>query len=139
MENNLNTNNKFWRYITNFWTFVVYIVAIGDYITNNGWHDYLGPVATIYVAILAIYAGEKEFERWYDYYKGRHPGEVFIFIWTILIIGLITTNFFLNKPYVLPGEIITVYITVLGILAITNKSKKIFKEKHNKQHTLKGK
>ncbi len=132
MFHNLKNNPKMWRYLANFWTVVFYIFIIIDFIKNNALDKFLGPLAAIYIATLAIYAGEKEFERWHELYKGRHPGEVFIILWTILMTGLFAADFIMQKHYKMPGEITAVYIAVLGVLAITRKSKSFFAKKGGK-------
>jgi hypothetical protein len=121
--------DKFWRYLVNFWTVVVYAAVICDFIKNNARENLLAPVVIIYVAVLAIYAGAKEFERWYEFHEGRHPGELFVIAWTILITGLWILGSIFSKPYKIPGEVVSAYISVLGILAVTRKSKSLFKRK----------
>jgi len=59
------------------------VVIILDFISVNHYSDLLDLVAVIYIAILSIYAGTKEFERWFSHYNAHHPGEVFIVSWTI--------------------------------------------------------
>ena len=116
-------DNKMWRYLTNFWTFVIYTVVILDFIAGNTLTEFLGPVCAIYIAILGIFSAEKEFERWHDYHVGRHPGEVYVVLWTFLIITLLILEFTHYRDYILPSEVFSTYIVVLGILAITRKSK----------------
>jgi len=124
---NWASRDKFWRYLVNFWTVVVYAAVIYDFVKNNARENLLAPVIIIYVAILAIYVGAKEFERWREFHEGRHPGELFVIGWTVLIVGLWVLGIILAKPYRIPGEVISAYISVLGVLAITRKSKSLFK------------
>lgn len=44
-------------------------------------------------------------------------------IWTVLIVGILIAKVVLHKPYAFPGEVLSSYITVLSIMAITRKSK----------------
>lgn len=67
-------NKSFWKHLTNFWTFLFFSVIIFDWITQNALLEFLEILAFIYVAILAIYAGNKEFERWYAKKSQAHPG-----------------------------------------------------------------
>ncbi len=118
---------KIWRYLVNFWAIVLYAVIIADFYTRNTLTDFLGPVSAIYIAALAIYSAQKEFERWHNYNLGRHPGEVYVFIWTFLIIVLLVLQILYHETYRLPSEIFTTYIVVIGILAITKRSKKSYR------------
>ena len=123
-------NFNFWRYLTNFWSMALYILVIYDFAKNNGAGEMLGPVSAIYAGVLAIYATNKEFERWrYLNNKGKHPGEAFVIAWTILIFTIIVIDFIFSSPYKLPSEITSVYIAVLGVLALTRKSKSLHEKK----------
>ncbi len=121
-----------WRHLVNLWSLVLYTVIIVDFYLNNGLTSFLGPVSAIYIAILAVYTAQKEFERWHNYNVGRHPGEMYVFIWTVLVIGLLVLEFWHRDVYTLPNEIFTTYIVVLGILAITKKSKTNYLSKRRK-------
>ena len=121
-----NKDNFSWRYVVNLWMVLLFITIILDFIAENAFSNIVGPLAAIYTATLAIYSAEKEFERWQDYYDGRHPGEVYVILWTVLIIGILVTDVILGKLYKMEPEIIATYIVVLGILAVTRKSKSFF-------------
>ncbi|MBX4199251.1 hypothetical protein KW800_03225 [Candidatus Parcubacteria bacterium] len=88
----------------------------------------IGPVLAIYTGALVLYSAEKEFERWKFYFIGRHPGEIYVALWTVLVFGLLVWSFVTNDGYKMEPEIISTYIVVLGVLAITKKSKSMFKE-----------
>lgn len=118
-------NDSWWRNLANFWTLVCYAGVIFDFLENGAFQYYIAPILIIYVSILAIYSGLKEFERWHDFHEGRHPGEFFVIGWTALIIGLVLAGYLMQRPYRVPGEIISTYIAVLGVLAITQKSKSL--------------
>jgi hypothetical protein len=105
-------------------------MAIGwDFYKNNGFASFTTPLLVLYIAVLAIYAGNKEFERWCRVHKSAHPGEVFVIAWTILIILIFILTVILGKPYKISGEIISAYIAVLSILAITRRSKSLYRKK----------
>lgn len=118
-------NDNVWRYMTNFWCLASYTAIVYDFIYDHALGDILPSVLVIYVALLSIFVGVKEFERWYEIRKGRHPGEIFVIGWTLLIIGLLTAKVVLDKPYSFPTEVISTYIAVLSIMAITQKSKSL--------------
>jgi hypothetical protein len=120
---------NFWRYLVYIWTVIFYAAVIYDFISGNGFSNLLGPLAAIYIAILAIYAGDKEFERWNDLHCSRHPGEVFVAGWSLLIIILLLAEFVFQKAYYIPEVLIYTYITILSILAITRKSRVLYEQK----------
>lgn len=123
---------KIWRYLTNFWTLIIFIFLIVDFVTTNQYSFLIGPLAAIYIAILGFFVSTKEFNRWQDYHTGRHPGEVFIIFWTVLILTIFLLNIFVNQGYHLSSEIIATYIAVLGIFAISLKSKSLYSRKRRK-------
>ena len=114
--------------IVTFWTVLLFTMIISDFVTNNAHPDVLSPVAAIYVVVLTIYSAEKEFERWHAIYQSRHPGEIYVGIWTLLIFGILVADFVLGKSYKMPSEVVSTYIVVLGVLAVTRKSKMLYKE-----------
>ncbi len=130
---NIVIKDKYWLYLTYFWSFVAFTAIIFDFIYNNSFGSFLAPILVIYIAILTIYVGVKEFERWQEFHKGRHPGEIFVFMWTLMIFGIIIAQFILKTPYKIPQEVISTYIAVLGILAITSKSKSLHRTSHRPQ------
>jgi hypothetical protein len=125
--------DHYWRYLVNFWTAVTFIAVIYDFIKDNALEEFLGPILAIYISVLALYAGAKEFERWHHIHQSRHPGEYFVLGWTVLVAGLLLADLIFDKPYKLPGEMMSTYITVLGVLAITHKSKSFYKETHQRR------
>ena len=112
-----------WRAMVNFWTFVLYVVIIADFFLRNKLGEFLGPISALYIASLALYSAEKEFERWHDYHESRHPGEMYVIIWTILIIVLLGLEVLYHSTYTIPNEIFSTYVVVIGVLAITKRSK----------------
>ncbi len=121
------------RYIVNIWTFVLFAGVILNMLDIGISESALGPIAALYVGALVVYSAEKEFERWAEYYHGRHPGEIYVILWTILMFSLSLVSFTIHKEYKIPSEIISSYIAVLSILAITKKSKSFYREKKGKK------
>lgn len=121
--------DSLWRYMTNFWCLVAYGAIIYDFIYDHALGDLLPSILVIYIAFLTIFVGVKEFERWYEVKQSRHPGELFVIGWTIIIMGIFIAKVVLNKAYVIPGEVLSTYIGVLSIMAITQKSKKLKSER----------
>jgi hypothetical protein len=120
--------SKYLRFLVNFWTVLTFFTIILNVIEVNRLTDALGPVLAIYTGALAIYGAEKEFERWKFYFVGRHPGEVYVAVWTALLFGIFVWTFVSGSKYKMEPEIIATYIVVLGVLVITKKSKVYFKE-----------
>jgi hypothetical protein len=123
---------SFWRYVVNIWSLLLFAVVICDFIYNNMFIDIVGPLAAIYTAALAIYSTEKEFKRWRDYYTDAHPGELYVIVWTLIVGSILILDATLSKPYRMPQEVISAYIVVLGILAVTKNSKFLYKKKKRK-------
>ena len=121
--------SRLWRWMTNLWTLLAFAVIIRNFALSGALSHVLGPVLAIYVAILAIFSAEKEFERWYFFKKSRHLGEIYVAVWTVLILTLLLIDSASGNSYRLEPEIFSTYIVVLGILAITRKSKQIFSSK----------
>jgi hypothetical protein len=121
-------SSRIWRLLADFWTILAFAVIIEDFRRVGALDNLLGPVLAIYIAILAIFSAEKEFERWQWYNKGRHRGEVYVVLWTVLMVGILGAIYLSNNGYEMDPEIYSTYIVVLGILAITRKSKQVFAE-----------
>lgn len=120
---------SFWWYLTSTWTIIVFLAIGWDFYENNGFASFTTPLLVLYVAVLAVYAGNKEFERWCKVHRSAHPGEIFVIAWTILIMTIFILTVVLDKPYKISNEIISAYIAVLSILAITRRSKSLYQKK----------
>jgi len=118
---------NFWRYLINFWSFFFFITIILDFYTSNGLENILNIIATVYISVLTIYVSDKEFERWYDKHTSKHPGEIFVVIWSALVTSLLVLGFIFDKSYQIPGSVISSYIAVLTVLVVTLKSKQLYK------------
>lgn len=118
-------SERIWRILTNFWTVFLGIFFVIDFFSLNKF-DYLTPAfSVIYTAVLSIYVGTKEFERWCDRYEnGRHPGELFIIWWTALMAFLYAAKVYLGDGYSVSPEVVAVYLIVLSLFALTRRSKR---------------
>jgi hypothetical protein len=120
---------KIWRFLTDFWTVALLLFLIVNFVTQ-GQYDFIGiSFSIIYTAMLGLYVGTKEFDRWYEFHDGRHPGEIFIMLWTGVIAAMLGADLFLGKGYKLPQEAVADYIMVLSVFALTQKSKKLHGKK----------
>lgn len=126
-------SSKLWRLLTDFWTLAAFVVSIADFLHHGELENIVGPVMAIYIVVLAIFSAEKEFERWYSYNLGRHRGEVYVYAWTALIIGIFIAVYVTGSTYRMSPEIFSTYLVVLGILAVTQKSKQVWSAKQGKE------
>ncbi|TRZ64221.1 MAG: hypothetical protein D4Q79_01985 [Spirochaetia bacterium] len=125
-------NEKIWRILTNIWTVVFVAFIIFDFFQFNKFEYLTAPFSFIYIGILGLFVGTKEFDRWYEMHEGRHPGEIFIILWTIVIFSLLALSFFLDGGYRVSSEAIADYIMVLSVFALTQKSKRLYEKKKKK-------
>lgn len=125
----LKNEFRFWRQLINVWSFLFFAIIIADFLYGNIYQEILNVIATIYISILAIYVSNKEFERWYDKHEENHPGEIFVIMWSGLVICLLILDFVYGSHYEIPGSVVSAYIAVLTILVITRKSKELYRRK----------
>ena len=135
----LKNKFSFWRRLINVWSFIFFAVIIIDFLYGNSLENTLNAVSSIYIGLLAIYVSNKEFERWYDRHDESHPGEIFVYIWTALITGLIILDLVYGPYYKVPSAVVSSYIAVLTILVITDKSKELYRLKKNQKQNGKRK
>lgn len=101
-------------------TLIVFLIA---FFMPEQFNGVLGSIAVIYASILGIYVGTKEVARWRNKkFMSGYYGEIFIIMWTVAIVGMIGISIF-NHEYSLQSEFTATYITIMGIFAISQKSK----------------
>ncbi len=122
-------NEKIWRVLSNFWTIIFMVFLVLNFLFHGQFDFLTAPFSVIYTGILTLYAGTKEFDRWYDVHESRHPGELFIIAWTVVIFSLVFLSVILPDGYKVSSETVAVYIMVLSIFALTQKSKQLHKRK----------
>jgi uncharacterized membrane protein YhaH (DUF805 family) len=125
-------SSSLWRHVVNFWSIVLYVTILSDFLLDHKLTKILGPVSALYVASLVVYSAEKEFERWHDYHTSRHPGEIYVITWTVLIFLLLVLEIIYHSTYVIPEVVFSTYVVVLGVLAITKKSREEYNKKRKK-------
>jgi MFS-type transporter involved in bile tolerance (Atg22 family) len=124
-----NPSDRIWRQLTNLWTFVAMGFFLFDFFTGDKYSGYAAAVSIIYITILGIYVGTKEFDRWQDSHHSKRRGEFFIIIWTVIILFFIITAIISDGKYRMPSEFTATYIALLSIFALTQRSKFL----HNKK------
>jgi hypothetical protein len=127
-------SRSFWRYITNIWTILFIGLAMSDFLSLGKYHYLIAPFSVIYGAVLSIFVGTKEFDRWYDMHQGKkHPGEIFVIMWSFLLLVMVSISWIYGGLYTIPSDLISVYIMVLTVFAITQSSKAVYQRKRGKK------
>ncbi|MFA7201513.1 MAG: hypothetical protein WC099_00690 [Candidatus Paceibacterota bacterium] len=125
---------NFWRYITNIWTFASILVVLLDFFGNDQYHYLVTPFSVIYGSLLSIFVGTKEFNRWFERNDGgRHPGELFVAVWSALFMGLAIASFWMGSAFTISPDVTSIYIMVLMVFAITQSSKQIHLKKRKRK------
>ncbi|MDO8515733.1 MAG: hypothetical protein Q7S28_00590 [bacterium] len=129
-------NETIWRWLTNFWTVVLSIFLVVNFLSHDAYHDLTPLFSILYTGVLSLYVGTKEFERWYDRHESRHPGEWFIIWWTVLVVAMLLFVLFAGQGYRVAPEAVADYVMVLSIFAVTQKSKNLHRKKrvHGPHH-----
>lgn len=65
-------------------------------------------------------------------YKGRHPGEIGVIIWTLVLLIMILICLTQGGQYKIQQNVVTTYVTVVLIFVITKASKQLFLSKKGK-------
>lgn len=122
-------DGKILKQLTYFWSITTMFFLVADFFDHIRFGFLFNTLSSIYIGVLSLYAGTKEFNRWHDMDSNRrHPGEWFVIIWTILIFILFISSMFLNdQTHRLSSGATTVYISVMTIFALTRQSKFMYK------------
>jgi hypothetical protein len=129
---NFFEDEKIWRILTNFWTIIFISFLVFDFFQFNRYEYLTTAFSVIYFGVLGLYASTKEFDRWYEMKEGRHPGELFVILWTVIIFSFLGISFFSKGAYKVSSEVLANYIMVLSIFALTQKSKRLHQRKKRK-------
>jgi len=125
-------DEKIWRFLTNLWTVIFILFLIANFFLMDKYEYLVAPFSVVYIGVLGLYAGTKEFDRWYELHESRHPGEIFVIAWTVIILALIALSLILGGDYKVSSEAVADYIMVLSVFALTQKSKRLYQEKKTK-------
>jgi len=116
----------FWKILSNFWGSVTAIFFLLTFFNIYDLSHVLPDITIIYLSILSIFAGVKEFNRWKNKaFSSRYHGEIFVIAWTLLIIVFILVSAYDKTNYKMSTEFTATYLSVLGIFAISRKSKNL--------------
>ena len=125
----LKPESSFWRHSANALAVVLFMLALLDWRSGNGLGLILFYASVVYVAALAVYCGEKEYERWHGYHRAEGGGEAYVLAWTLLMAGLFFFGQRAGLPYSVPPELVAAYAIVIVFFAITEKSKSVHEKK----------
>ena len=111
-------------------TMFIWFLLILEFFTKG--NIYLPTVLTsAYILLLTFYASDKEIRRWRKKLKRQRRGEVFVFVWIMTLIIVVSFYLFYGEKagYVIPGDLATITGSVVIIYIITD----IFKEEFQKR------
>ncbi|MCD4760770.1 hypothetical protein K8R42_02640 [bacterium] len=115
----------FWKILTNFWSIITSIVFLVTFFKIWDLSHLLTDITIIYLSILSIFAGVKEYSRWKNNnFFSKYNGEIFIIAWTILMLIFMVISA-AKKDYQFYSQFTATYLSVLGIFAISLKSKNL--------------
>jgi hypothetical protein len=115
----------FWKSLTDFWGIVTAFVFFVTFFNFWNLSHLLTDITIIYLSILSIFASIKEYSRWKSKnFLSNYHGELFVLSWTVLIISFMVITAY-NKNYHLHSQFTATYLSVLGIFAISLKSKNL--------------
>lgn len=116
----------FWKILSNIWGSVAAIFFLLTFFGAYDLTHVLSDVTIIYLSILSIFTGIKELNRWKNKsFLPRYHGEVFIILWTVLMLLFVMLTAYNKHSYKISTEFTATYLSVLGIFAISRKSKNL--------------
>ncbi|MEK9180322.1 MAG: hypothetical protein AAB897_02830 [Patescibacteria group bacterium] len=121
-------DERIWRWLTNVWTVIYFVFLFIDFFSMSRYSFVVVPLSFLYIGILSIYVSTKEFDRWYVKHSGQHPGELFVALWTVVILALFSFSAYFGQEFELAHETVAVYIAILSIFAVTQRSKMLYRE-----------
>ena len=115
-----------WKGLSNFWGCVAAIAFMLTFFNVLDISHILTDITIIYLSILTIFTGLKEYNRWKEkkFFSKSH-GEIFIITWTILMVAFIIISAYDKTQYKMATEFTATYLSVMGIFAISKKSKNL--------------
>ncbi|MBT4209400.1 MAG: hypothetical protein HOE19_00555 [Candidatus Komeilibacteria bacterium] len=125
----MKRNNKelfFWKVLSDLWGIITAIFFLLTFFRYYDLSHVLADASIIYLSILSIFTGLKEFNRWKNKkFLSRYYGEIFVIAWTLIILIFVLMTAIDKNQYTLATEFKATYISVLGIFAISRKSKSL--------------
>jgi hypothetical protein len=126
MKNKTKNNYRllFWRFLTYTWAILAAMFFALDFFKIIDCSGSLQTIAILYISILGIFTSIKEFHRWKSKkFFSKYRGEIFVVIYTLLILVFIILSTLYPNEYSIRGEFTTTYLAILGIFALSYNSK----------------
>ncbi len=115
-----------WRWLANFWGIITAIFFLIHFFKIIDLTEAIKNLAIIYISILSIFTTIKEFNRWKSpKFLSKHSGEIFVILWTGLMIIFIAFGSYNPERFKFTGEFTATYLSILGIFAISRKSRSL--------------
>jgi hypothetical protein len=122
------------RRLTYLWTVLFLSFIFLNFFSANSFEYLVAPLSVLYTGLLVIYVGTKEFDRWFEFHsKEKHPGEAFVWAWTAVMAFVVIGGIVMGEGYHVDSDIVSTYIGVLTVYAITARSKRLFGAKTTAQ------
>lgn len=118
-----------WRLLTQLWTVTYLAFLILNFFAQNKYEYLASPFSALYVGILALFVGTKEFSRWYEGQENNRHGEWFVATFSVIVFFLVGGALVLGERYRVQTDVAATYIAVLTIFAISRQSKELHKKK----------
>ena len=126
-KNHLFPHRRLLKWLLNVWTIATIIILIADFFSGNRFDTSATSIGIIYLALLGIYAGDKEYARWRDNFQSRFAGEGFVVIWTIIMAFFVILAAIASDSFKVPEEFAAMYTAIIGVFAISYHSKRVHK------------
>lgn len=120
------------KILLNIWTILTILTFLLDFFSGHKFNSQAGAIGIIYLAILGIYAGDKEYTRWNENFISHFLGETFIVAWTALMIMFVMIAPLSQGLLKVPAEFALVYTGVVGVFVITQRSKSLHHKRTRK-------
>ncbi|MFA6410242.1 MAG: hypothetical protein WCW26_01545 [Candidatus Buchananbacteria bacterium] len=124
------TSRWVFKLILNSWTLVTIFIFALDFFSGGRYNSSASAIGIIYLAILSLYAGEKEYTRWKNNFISCFLGEGFVVVWTAVLIIFALTAPLSEGRFKIPAELAVIYTSVVGVYIITKRSKSLRERKN---------
>jgi len=113
-----------WRTLINLWSLTALIIFTYEFVNGNPHPSLTVHMTMIYIGVLTIYVGTKEFRRWHNAHQPSRYGEFYVFTWTMMIITFAVLDVIYEEMRI-SHDLAALYISIISIYAITRESKRL--------------